>query len=821
MSARAIALRAIVSLATVLAGWHPGCALADAALPALDRYLVERSGVRLEITAPRPDIVRVRVGHPDLPENASWAVGATARTERVPLQIRRKGRLVHLDTGVVDVRIDESSLNIAILDERGAPLLQDGAKGITFSNGGFLLSKLAAPGMHYFGLGDKTGPLDHRGGVFTLWNSDAFGFTPQSDPLYKSIPFFLGADADGRGVGFFLDNTWRSNFDFARRDPHTLGISADGGPVDYYVLAGPDPKAVLRQYAWLTGTAPLMPMWALGFQQSHWGYKTQDVVSDIARHLRRDHIPADVMYLDIDYQDHNRPFTIDAASFPDLKKLVSELQAQGLHLILITDLHVARAPGQGYAPYDSGKAADFFVKTPLGADYVGKVWPGDAVFPDFSRAEVRKWWGEQYSAFVAMGVSGFWNDMNEPAIFEVEGKTMPLETIHTIHEPGFVSRPALHAELHNVYGMLNSRASYEGVLELRPDRRPFVLTRASYAGGQRYAATWTGDNSSSWEHLSLSIRMLANLGLSGFAYSGDDIGGFTGEQPSAELLTRWVEIGAFNPLFRIHYGDTKPPQEVWVGGSRHEAIRRHFIEERYRLLPYLYALAEENSRTGLPILRPLFLEFPATLAAGWEVGNQAQEFLLGDRLLIAPPASWEPAQDYTIKLPGSGWFDYWTGLPLLSGQVIEKPRIDHLPVFVRAGSILARQPLVQSTSQRPDGPLELHVYPGADCAGQIYLDDGESFAYTRGEYLRQRFTCASGADSLQIGLGRRAGTFAPWWKQISIIVHGWTRTTSKVLLDETPISAQLDASGATLRIELPDQADAATIRILPGISPIQ
>lgn len=808
-------LRSVIAMAGALA-LCTGSGTQAAGVATTDSVVVEHDGTRLEVTAPRADIVRIRVGHPALPENASWAVLPAVRHAHVPLSVQHDGHVTRLRTDKLTIEIENDTLRLSILDMSGRPLLADAEAGVAFSNDGFVLTKSAPDGVRYFGLGDKAGPLDRRGGLYTLWNTDAYGYSAATDPLYKSIPFFIGTEADGRSFGFFLDNTWRSNFDFGKRDPHRLVIDAAGGPIDYYVCAGPDPRAVVQQYAWLTGTAALAPLWALGFQQSHWSYKTQGIAQGIADRLRADRVPADVLYLDIDYQDRNRPFTVNTTAFPDLKQFVARLREQGMRLVLITDLHIADAPDQGYAPYDTGKAADLFLKTPTGADYVGKVWPGDAVFPDFSRVKAREWWGEQYAAFVKLGVSGFWNDMNEPAIFDVPGKTMPLDVVHGIEEPGFAARKASHAEMHNVYGMLNSRATFEGLLKLAPDQRPFVLTRASYAGGQRYAATWTGDNSSSWDHLHLSINMLANLGLSGFAYSGDDIGGFTGAQPSADLLTRWIEVGAFNPIFRDHYDNAKSAQEVWVDGAEHEAIRRRYIEERYRLMPYIYGLAEENSRTGLPILRPVFLEFPETAGGDWGSSGEGNQFMLGDELLIAPPETWESPAPYKIGLPGSGWFDYWSGQRVAGAQLRETPRLDHLPVFVRPGSILPMQPLVQSTAETPRGSLSLHVYPpdapGAHCAGQVYLDDGVTLAYQRGEFLRQAFSCTADAKSLDISIAQREGRYAPWWQQIAIVVHGWSGgPTGK--LNGKSVQGSVDAASGTLTITIPDQARPATLRI--------
>ncbi len=313
-------------------------------------------------------------------------------------------------------------------------------------------------------------------------------------------------------------------------------------------------------------------------------------------------------------------------------------------------------------PYDTGHAADHFLKNPDGSEFVGIVWPGPAVFPDFTRAQTREWWGGLYKQFVQDGVAGFWNDMNEPSVFDGPAKTMPVNTVHRIEDPGFAARTATHAEIHNVFGMENERATYDGLLKLRPDERPFVLTRATYAGGQRYGFTWTGDNSATWNHLRLGTQMLLNLGLSGISFVGDDIGGFNGSPPP-DLLTRWIEIGAFNPLYRDHTTKGSLPQEVWVHGAKQEDIRRRYIETRYRLLPYIYTLADEASRTGLPLVRPVFLEFPEMFAPASSGFNALDtEFLLGPDLLVAPPPFAEMLDDYTVSYPKGDWYDFWCRL---------------------------------------------------------------------------------------------------------------------------------------------------------------
>jgi alpha-glucosidase len=363
--------------------------------------------------------------------------------------------------------------------------------------------------------------------------------------------------------------------------------------------------------------------------------------------------------------------------------------------------------------------------------------------------------------------------------------------------------------------MLNSRATYEGLLALAPDERPFVLTRASFAGGQRYAATWTGDNDATWSHLRISIPMLENLGLSGFAWSGADVGGFAGS-PSADLLTRWIEVAAFTPLFRDHSGKGTSRHEPWVDGPAHTDIRRRFIEERYRLMPYLYALADQTARTGVPPMRPLFLEFPAAVSF---LRDAPEEFLLGPDLLVAPQPQGETRDPWDVTLPGTGWYDFWTGARVTpdrnseDGEVVrEIPALERLPVFVRPGTILPRQSVVQSTAERPSGPLRLDVFPGPDCRGELYWDDGHSRKRERGGALRQTLRCEETAGGLKIVFGARDRGYPPWWREIDVAVHGWTSgVAASARLGADAIAAQYDSEAHAVRMKLPDQPGPATL----------
>ena len=803
-------------------------ALSQQITPAQSGLAAVADGVTLQVNALRDDVLRVRMWRGDaVPEDASWAVLPEARTSSVPVTAEPRG----FSTRALRVSVDDhllltvTDLQGNVLQKDAAPVLWDGTR--------FEVSKQRSFSDHFFGLGDKPGPLDRGGQAFTMWNTDAFGWQESTDPIYKSVPFFLDIK-QGRTLGVFLDNTWRTNFDFGRADETRYTFGSLNGPIDYYLLYGPDPRQVVTGWAWLTGPTPLPPLWALGFQQSRYTYFPETQLREIASRLRRDRIPSDVLWLDIDFQHENWPFTVNEKAFPNFKGMVKDLADEHFKLVVITDLHVARQPNVGYAPYDSGLAGDHFVKNPDGSIYVGKVWPGPAVFPDFTQAQTRQWWGGLFKDFVADGVAGFWNDMNEPAVFDGPGKTMPNDVLHRIDEPGFRKRTATHLEIHDIFGMQNARATEEGELALRPNERPFVMTRASYAGGQRYATTWTGDNSSTWNHLRMTIPQLVNLGLSGFSLAGADVGGFAGSPPP-DLLTKWIELSAFQPIDRDHSAKGTRMHEVWVDGPQQENIRRRFIEERYRLMPYLYTVAEETSHDGLPIDRPLFLEFPYATDDGapYDLTTGGSEFLFGSRILVAPNPSPEEIAPYAIHLPPGTWYDYWTGSQVAGGTVagtldleqrdkviaqkplMVTPTLDHLPVYVRGGSILPIAPLTQSTSEVPNGPLTLRVFlptSGEACAGEVYTDDGHSFNFRNGDFARVHFTCSVAADgSVHVEIARQEGNWRPWWHDYRVEVVSRKPKTTRASVNGKRVA--ITQIGGRWGLTVPANADGVQITL--------
>src|SRR5580704_5693380 len=742
-------------------GWqHLGTVQHVEKLP--DGVELSAGNAKVRVTASRDGIIRVRVApQGTFPIDKSWAV--IEAPEVPPVRMEDGKDDIRLSAGAVTVIIHKSPLLISFADAQGRVILADEPTLPMAWNGQRIrIWKKLPPDENYYALGDKAGPMNHRNRAFTNWNTDAFGWGESTDPLYKTIPFFIGL-RKGAAYGLFFDNTYRSSFDFGKESSDYFPFGAEGGELNYYFFAGPDPKKVIAEYTALVGRTPLPPLWSLGYQQCRYSYYPESRAREIVRLFREKKISADVIYFDIDYQQGYAPFTINREYFPHFEQMIADFRAQGFRTILITDLHIKKHPDHGYAPYDSGIKQDVFVKNPDGSIFFGKVWPGDSVFPDFTLSRVRDWWGGLYKDFVKMGVAGFWNDMNEPSVFERADKTMPLDTVHRLDDGTTLD----HRAVHNFYGLENARGTYEGVRKLQADERPFVLTRAAYSGTQRYAATWTGDNSATWNHISMSTPMLLNLGLSGYALAGDDIGGFA-SSPPADLLTRWYELGVFNPIYRDHAAKGTADHEPWASGPEQEAIRRRYIELRYRLLPYIYTGIEDMSRTGIPFMRPIFLDYPQQE----NFYTDDRDFLFGDDFFVAPVVT-ETVDAEEIQLPPGDWYDYWTAQKHASTENIAlHSALDELPLYVRAGAIIPMQPIVQNSEEKPSGPLEIKVYAGDDCRGSLYEDDGHTFAYQRDKFRRTNYTCKVASGSITVSATTEKNSFQPWWQADRVTIFG-------------------------------------------------
>ena len=764
---------------------------------------LQAGSAKIRIVALSDSVVRVRLAPAGaFPADTSWVVLPGSQQNDVRVDVKDSRRMVEFSTARLKIRVRKSPFQIIFLDSEGNVIHQDSAGEAVAWNGTEIRTWKVMPEYEqYFGLGEKAGPMNRRGRAFSMWNTDYFGYQESSDPLYKSIPFFLALD-NGSAYGIFFDNTFRTTFDFGTQSRKTYSFGADGGELDYYFFYGPHPKKVLEEYTALIGRTPLPPLWTMGYQQCRYSYFPEHRVRELARTFRERKIPVDVLYLDIDYLDAFRPFIVNREYFPHFEDMISDLHKDGFKFISIIDPHLKKQ--EGYVPYDQGIAGDHFIKNPDGSLFVGVVWPGESVFPEFTQEKTREWWGTLYKDLLEAGIDGIWNDMNEPAVFR-ETKTMPLDTVH---RTDFGATD--HREAHNIYGMQMVRATYDGIRKLRPNLRPFVLTRAGYAGAQRYAATWTGDNTSSWNHYRMMTPMLLGLGVSGYPYVGADIGGFAGSPP-ADLLTRWTQLGVFTPMFRNHTVVGSADQEPWVHGPEHEAIRKRYIELRYELLPYIYTQMEETSRTGIPLMRPLFLEYPEDPE---NYGND-QQFLFGRDFLVAAQLT-EMTDRMDFTLPPGEWYNYWTG-EKYGGHTRMRPApgLDELPVYVRGGAILPQQPVVQHTDEHPQGPLTLRVYAGEDCSGSLYLDDGKTFDYQEGEYLRIRFGCQTSDDGLRITLSAYEGNFKPWWKKISLEIFGLQRGPREVWFGSERVTDWLRfGQEGQLMLQLVDTPEADEIRIV-------
>lgn len=697
---------------------------------------VSLSGAQLKVSAENgtllitllaEDLARVCALPPGQAEpNTSWAViDREWPVVRASLDETDDEIVVRSDHVSVQVRRSDCSVTVSTSD--GAIVSDAGFYWDTGKSG----VRWTQPGdRRYYGCGEKAGPLERRGAPMEFWNAEECGYGPGFDPMYHSIPFTLAMDGGVAG-GIFVDNTYRQKWDLGRPGDTSARIEADGGAIDVYLLSGPDPKGVLHRWTDLVGRCPLPPLWALGYHQSRWSYYPEKVVRELAAGFRSRSIPCDVIWFDIDYMDAYKDFIWSPVHFPDPAQLISDLHAGGFSSVVMLDPGVKVE--NGYSVYESLLASGRYVRNSDGSPFVGAVWPGACLFPDFTEPDCRAWWGEQYAPLLDMGIDGFWNDMNEPAVFDSESHTMPDDV--TFDGGG---EPGIHLRYHNVYGMQMARATFEGLRGLRPNRRPFVLTRAGFAGAHRYAATWTGDNRSDWPGLVLSLPMVMNLGLSGHAISGPDIGGFKGE-PSPELFGRWLQANALFPFCRVH--SAKPnwqdpdaplgsPQEPWAFGTEWERINRASIELRYRLLPYLYTVVEEATRTGVPPVRPLMLEYPHDP----ECERLDDQYLVGTDILVAPVLE-EGAFARSVYLPDGGWYDFWTRERFEGGRRInvEAP-LDRLPLFVRAGAAIPTQPIVQHTGECAAQPITWLAFLGERAEGDLYEDDGDSMAYLNGAF---------------------------------------------------------------------------------------
>ncbi|WP_181348110.1 TIM-barrel domain-containing protein [Thalassobacillus sp. CUG 92003] len=572
-----------------------------------------------------------------------------------------------------------------------------------------------------YGLGEKSGFINKNGENITNWNTDVFApHNKDTVELYQSIPFAIIHEPGKTTTGVFLDNSHRTEFDM-QTFRNRMKIAAEGGKLNTYIILAEDIKDTVRAYTAITGTTPLPPRWSLGYHQSRYSYRSEEEVRAVAEAFDTYDIPLDCLFLDIHYMDDYKVFTFDKDRFPHASGLIKDLNQQGIDVVPIVDPGVKK--DVEYPVYRDGVEQGLFSTYIDGSIYYGEVWPGLSAFPDFFQSKTQKWWGHLHTFYTEKGVRGIWNDMNEPSVFN-ETKTMDLEVMHN-QDGNLIS----HREGHNLYGLYMSKATYEGLQACLPNTRPFSLTRAGYAGVQRYSAVWTGDNRSHWEHLEMSLPMIMNLGMSGVAFSGADVGGFASDC-SSELLVRWTQVGAFLPYFRNHSVQDSIYQEPWVFDEQTLRIVKKYIQLRYTFLPYVYTLFHETEQSGVPVVRSLVMEYPDDR----KTMDISDQFLLGKDIMVAPLL--RPGQTHrAVYFPEGTWYDWWSGETIEGGHYqLVHAALDTIPVFVRAGTVLPLGSDVRNTKENQHVRLIAFYDNERQMSGRLYEDDHISYNYRAGEY---------------------------------------------------------------------------------------
>ena len=737
------------------------------------------NGCLLEVTSYGEKVVRFRFSpNGSFVDEVQYALcdGALDELGEMEFEELEKGFL--LKTAALRMLISRHGLKVRIEDAEGKLISQDEKGFHWYDNHDFggeivLNSRVIQSQERYYGLGDIPGQKNLRGQRRMLWGSDVYGYDEKTDPLYKNIPFFIGLH-HGAAYGIFFNNTFRSAFDFGKERPSVNSFWSQGGEMDYYFMAGPRIKEVVASYADLTGKPELPPLWALGFHQCKWSYKSEGEVMAIADGFREREIPLEAIYVDIDYMDGFRCFTWnqDQSVYPNPKRMTSALADRGIKTVAIIDPGIKVDPE--YSVYQSGIENDVFCRRMDGPLFTGNVWPGACHFPDYTNAAARDWWADLFPPFMEeSGLAGIWTDMNEPAVFNDE-KTFPRDVRHD-----FDGSPCSHRKAHNVYGMQMARATQEGLKRAMPDKRPFVITRSAFSGTQRFSSAWTGDIQSTWKHLRIGSVQCQRLSLSGYSFVGTDIGGFSGES-DGELFVRWIQLGVFHPFCRVHSSGDANDQEPWSFGDPYTAIAKKFIELRYRLLPYIYTVFEDHVKTGEPMLRSLiYLDQDDP-----ECHNRMEEFSLGGSLLTCP-VSKQGATGRWMYLPRGDWFDFWTGEKVVGGEELwlDVPLESSL-IFVKAGSVLPLSP-VRMNSSVPVSEMELRLYPDAKggAAGSLYEDAGDGYAFEKGEgQVKKTFQLSRDGDEgvlKQI----REGQYVAEYEKYRISFDGY---------ESAPKSAQVD-----------------------------
>lgn len=717
---------------------------------------------RFEVKAYDENTVRVRVTqNPAGFRDFSYML--TAEVEKMTaknVSISQKNGVIYLKTPKIEARIScKPSFLIAFYDTEGRLLNADEPGkgfGTSFYGGRVTSYKSLQPGERFVGLGEALGNLDRRGSVVKMQNTDTFNYGDPRLPMYTNVPFYMGILED-RCYGIFYHNSYEGTVNFGAGNMRCMTISHEGGDADYFFFHDDSPAKILEAYTAVTGRSPLPPLWSLGFHQSRCSYYTEAQVRELARAFRSKQIPLDCIVLDADYLVDYKPFVINEERFPDMAKMAADLKDDGIRLT--ASVNPGISTDNDYAPLHSAIEEDVLLKYADGTRYVAPIDPNINCYVDYTLPEGRQWWKKMMKVMAANGISGYWNDMNEPAVSE---SVVPDNVCFD-----FDGHHSSAMEAKNLFGMLMARSSYEAGLQNVANERPFVLTRSGFAGVQRYSGVWTGDNTAKSDHLLLANLLNSQMGLSGIPFTGADIGGFIGDG-NKDLYTRWIQSGVFSAFVRAHRIAFASGNEPWSYGEIPEGIAKTYIGLRYKLLPYIYSSFKETTRNGMPLTRSLCFTDPYD-SRTYDSRYQ-YEFLFGPSMLVVPVI---PEENSTpMFLPEGEWYDIYTDKVLNGSIEMSQAYPEYeLPLFIKSSSIIPMQSVVQSTMETPSDTLYIHLYNGKESSSfDYYEDDGISFNYRNGEFHSRKMLWSDG----KLTLGKAQGNMDSRFTKFCIILHGFS-----------------------------------------------
>lgn len=708
-----------------------------------------------------PHVIRVRVTPKDSQRHVGYALTTDEPPDFPQFSVSVADPVVVVKTSSITAEVElRPDLRITFKDSSGQVINEDlpGKElGMTLVGHKITVYKRLQDDERFIGMGEQLGNLDRRGTVLTLRNTDAYKYDDPKVPMYVSIPFFMGLHHQ-KVYGLFFNNSYRSVFNFGASNRRFASFAFDGGALDEFFIHDASVGRILEHYTALTGRMPLPPRWSLGYQQSRCSYYPESQVMFIADTFRSKGIPLDGIVLDADYLHRYQPFRINRERFPDMRRLADTLR--GMNIELTASVNPGIAIDETYEQYRSGLEADVFLRYADGELYVADIAPNTNHFVDFSDPRGRRWWIDNMKIYQDLGIHGIWNDMNEPAI---DGQAMPDNVVFD-----FDGQKTSALEAQNYFGLLMARAAFESAEQYGGNRRPFVLSRSGFAGIQRYAAVWSGDNQAKDEHILLGALLVNQMGLSGVPFTGPDVGGYIGDG-NKDLFRRWIEVGVFAPYLRNHREQYAAANEPWAYGEEVEAIAKAYIGFRYELMPYLYSVFYEAAQTGMPVSRSLSIDSPFD-APVYDPKFQ-YEFLFGPGLLVNPMTSKEQAK--STYLPAGEWYDVFTDERHDGGRVLTGDYAGHrIPIFAKASAILPMQGKVQSTRDDPGPVLYVHVFNGSERNEFVfYDDDGATLNYRKGQFRKRVITFDPAAR--QLSFSRPEGNYAPRFRRIQVILHGF------------------------------------------------